>query len=800
MRRVILNFSISNFGINVQSKKMKKLSIAILFCQYLLNAAFSQAPAWSVNPAAYANSMSFICQVYLDGTPENTPGNLLGAFVGNQVRGVATPVVVGSGAYYFLTVYSNVVSGETIHFKVLLAGSSTPHPAAETAVFMKNGQLGGFPAGYALHISAANDFPISLSPMPVQNAWQGEPLAILDLDDYLLSQDNDPVTWSVAGNAHLSASLGAGNLLVVSAIDPAWTGTASIAITATETGTTHQYSASGNAVFVVHPNYGNPVFNHLPRQFVQSDLPLPSGDMDDRLDYEGPCLEYSVHLNLPEGEDPLPFWIQPTTNSGSMTLVVEVQSNCHATGAPGDKLAGYVDGQLAGVASAHVAGDKFQFFLTLANLASGSISFRYYDAGRHFLHEKSSALSFLPGETAGTAAAPVVMEIAPIKVSVSPTGEWATTVLDPAWAGIQTGWFYAADCSDETKRDSAEAVFIVNKCPAQSLDLDSMPGFCLRAIDPAASIVWYKNSAEAGVDSTLGVFEPGIYHYEALNQAACAVITGCPVVVDVAEPMNLASVISTHDVEDCTQLFLAPTIHDISPPHAVCQAAAIYLDENGAAFLPAQLVDGGSYASCGIDSIWVSKTGFLCENIGLNEVMLTVLDSMGRLDSCMAAVYVKDTVPPVARCKHISILLEEDGSYRLNPMELDNGSTDNCAIAAMRTDPPGLYCREIGGNTVTLYASDASGNVGSCTATVTVQPFFTVENIIITNETPGAGNGAIQILATSIGGQMGWSINGANSWQLVNHFKNLTHGAYHTVIAAFGTYGCVLDLGVIELP
>ncbi|MEZ4960294.1 MAG: hypothetical protein R2830_10805 [Saprospiraceae bacterium] len=775
-------------------RKLLTISIAFFLIKNML---LGQVPAWTVNPANYANSMNFTCQVFLDGTPENGTANVLGAFVGNEVRGLATPVQVGSSAYYFLTVFSNVVSGEMVEFKVLLGSNSTVHPAAETASFIKNGQMGGFPIGYALHISAADDFPISLSAFPSQTVLQGEAFATIDLDGFLQTQDNDPVAWTATGGANLTANIAAGNILSVSANDPAWTGTDSVLITATETGTTNQYTASRYAVFTVNEGYDAPVFSYLPKQFVQDDLPLPSGNMNDRIEFDGSCLQYDIRLNLPTGNDAPPTWEQPTTNSGSMTIVVEVQGNCHTTGSLGDQLAGYVGGQFAGVATPQMSSGRLQFFLTLANIASGAICLKYYDSERQFLHEKTTALSFIPSGTAGTTGAPVVMELAPIKVSAGPTGEWMTTVLDPNWEGFQSGWFYATDCNRPEKKDSVEAVFVVKLCPAQSVDLDSMVGFCLRAIDGVSNVLWYENSFQVGADSTLGVFEPGIYHYEGDNSSHCPVIVGCPVVVDHAVPMNLANEISTTDMEDCGQLFLAPTINDISPPVAICQTANVYLDENGEGFLPANMVDGGSYASCGIDSIWVSQEQFLCSHLGPNNVQLTVLDSMGRLDSCIAIVNVLDTVAPIASCQNLSVLLEADGSMTLDPLALENGSTDNCGIAAFWTYPKKLYCPQVGDNTVTLYARDASYNIGTCQATVTVEPFFTIQDIIVTDETPGQGNGSITVLATALGGQLAWSINGGDWWQLVGEFKQLVQGGYPVVLQAFGTYGCRLEVGEV---
>jgi len=51
---------------------------------------------------------------------------------------------------------------------------------------------------------------------------------------------------------------------------------------------------------------------------------------------------------------------------------------------------------------------------------------------------------------------------------------------------------------------------------------------------------------------------------------------------------------------------------------------------------------------------------------------------------------------------------------------INDGSSDNCGIASMDLDVMDFTCEDIGANTVTLTATDASGNVGTSTAIVTV--------------------------------------------------------------------------------
>jgi len=52
---------------------------------------------------------------------------------------------------------------------------------------------------------------------------------------------------------------------------------------------------------------------------------------------------------------------------------------------------------------------------------------------------------------------------------------------------------------------------------------------------------------------------------------------------------------------------------------------------------------------------------------------------------------------------------------------INNGTTDNCTVASLSLDNSSFTCSNLGANTVTLTATDESGNKNSATATVTVK-------------------------------------------------------------------------------
>ena len=163
------------------------------------------------------------------------------------------------------------------------------------------------------------------------------------------------------------------------------------------------------------------------------------------------------------------------------------------------------------------------------------------------------------------------------------------------------------------------------------------------------------------------------------------------------------------------------TVEDNIPPVAVCQDITVQLDATGNVSIVAADVDGGSSDNCAIDNLAVSQEDFVCAEVGANTVTLTVTDVNGNVSTCDATVTVEDIVPPIALCQDITIQLDATGNATIAATDIDNGSSDNCAIASMVVDPNAFTCAEEGPNTVTLTVTDVNGNVSTCTATVTVE-------------------------------------------------------------------------------
>ncbi|MEZ4961033.1 MAG: MopE-related protein [Saprospiraceae bacterium] len=192
------------------------------------------------------------------------------------------------------------------------------------------------------------------------------------------------------------------------------------------------------------------------------------------------------------------------------------------------------------------------------------------------------------------------------------------------------------------------------------------------------------------------------------NTFSCANVGATTVTLTVTDVNNLVSTcISTVNVVDNVA------------PVAVCKPHTVYLNASGNASMTAADIDGGSGDACGIGSLSASKTSFACNNLGANTVTLTVTDNNGKTASCQATVTVADTIAPMALCKPATVYLDVAGQMNLAVTQVDGGSFDNCSFT-MSLSKTSFNCSEVGPNTVTLTATDASSNSHSCQATVNV--------------------------------------------------------------------------------
>jgi hypothetical protein len=216
-----------------------------------------------------------------------------------------------------------------------------------------------------------------------------------------------------------------------------------------------------------------------------------------------------------------------------------------------------------------------------------------------------------------------------------------------------------------------------------------------------------------------------------------------------ANNVTLTATDASGNISQCTAVV---TVADTASPVASCQNITVFLDGAGLASITAGDVDNGSTDNCGTPTLSVSPSTFTCADIGSNMVTLTATDAFGNISQCTATVTVSDTTSPIASCQNISVVLDGSGNASITAGDVDNGSSDNCGLAGLSVSPAAFTCADVGPNTVTLTATDASGNTSQCTATVTVSdttsPTAVCQNITVFLD----GTGSASITAADVDG------------------------------------------------
>ncbi len=125
------------------------------------------------------------------------------------------------------------------------------------------------------------------------------------------------------------------------------------------------------------------------------------------------------------------------------------------------------------------------------------------------------------------------------------------------------------------------------------------------------------------------------------------------------------------------------TFGDTVLPTVSTQNITVNLNASGVATITGAQINNGSSDNCGIASILVSPSNFTCAHIGANTVTLTVTDVNGNVATGTATVTVKDVTPPVVVTQPLTLPLGANGLASISASQINNGSTDNCAIASV---------------------------------------------------------------------------------------------------------------------
>ncbi|MEZ4960186.1 MAG: MopE-related protein [Saprospiraceae bacterium] len=194
------------------------------------------------------------------------------------------------------------------------------------------------------------------------------------------------------------------------------------------------------------------------------------------------------------------------------------------------------------------------------------------------------------------------------------------------------------------------------------------------------------------------------------------------------------------------------TVEDNVQPNAVCKTTTVQLDGSGMANILPALVDNGSNDACGIAGLSLNITSFTCANVGANAVVLTVTDVNGNSSTCSTTVTVQDSTAPSVQCQNATVQLDVNGLASIVPADVDGGSDDACGSPSLSLDINTFSCANLGGNSVTLTATDLNGNMATCTATVTVEDDIAPTAVCQNTTVQLDGNGIATLAPSQVDG------------------------------------------------
>jgi len=111
-----------------------------------------RVPQWHINKESFQYTSSVLGELIYDS--EVTQNCIIGAFVGDECRGIVRPVSIGGAKRYFLTIYSNTPE-EEISFKLLDKNTNQFFDIYETILFIPNALNGNLELPQRLTVNSA---------------------------------------------------------------------------------------------------------------------------------------------------------------------------------------------------------------------------------------------------------------------------------------------------------------------------------------------------------------------------------------------------------------------------------------------------------------------------------------------------------------------------------------------------------------------------------------------------------------------------------------------------------------------
>ncbi len=433
---------------------VKKRIFWLLLVMLLMNHPVGAvAPDWNVNPSNFEMNANMTAALYFDKNLTNDANNIVGVFVEDQCRGVASPTFIMNKSMYFITIYSD--TSEVMTLKAYIAVMDSIFEIDESITFKLNESYGDPFDPFQLNIYFNYDFPPSLATIPSQTITQGESFEPIALDDYLEQSDDDSVTWSYRENNQLFVSISNDNIASVLQLFTTWTGTDSIIFTATEQ-TPNALTAEQSVAFTILNVDNPPEVLQIPDQTIGLNQNFRHIDLNNYLiEQDGDTVIWAYSTVSETGSDAPPDWyVQPSDFGMSMTMTAEVLTRGEQAQAGSHLLAAFaVDAgqpdslwECRGVAQPVNVMNTWQYYLTIFSDTNGEkIRLRFFDAASSNIFPVMEQFTFQLNKTYGSPISPEILNAGYLIVTISDETIAKIEPTDTSWVGSEIIQFRATD-------------------------------------------------------------------------------------------------------------------------------------------------------------------------------------------------------------------------------------------------------------------------------------------------------------------------------------------------------------------
>ncbi|MGA9326305.1 MAG: HYR domain-containing protein, partial [Salegentibacter sp.] len=197
------------------------------------------------------------------------------------------------------------------------------------------------------------------------------------------------------------------------------------------------------------------------------------------------------------------------------------------------------------------------------------------------------------------------------------------------------------------------------------------------------------------------LFEVPDYRDMASVNIASAEISQSPEPGDMISESTDVKLIAAKDGQTDICTFSLELRDDIDPLARCVGNYELTLNANGTATIAADDLDDGSSDNCQISEMTLDKSNFTTDDIGENQVILTVTDTAGNSDQCTTTVTVKEnTSAPQYQCVgQFTLPLDENGNASLEISDLYEGNIAASNFSINRSD---FSCEDLGQQVVRL--------------------------------------------------------------------------------------------------